>query len=89
MFVLGRRQPDLHQTQVAGHAQVADQGADLGIDQKVFGPPLHQHNALPGQAHVQIFGDRPAQAPVTDDDPADFLAFQMRRDSAPGGFDFR
>ena len=41
------------------------------------------------QAHVQIFGDRPAQAPVTDDDPADLLAFQMRCDSAPGGFDFR
>ncbi|MNP43567.1 hypothetical protein D3C76_1373930 [compost metagenome] len=88
MLVLGRRQADLDQAQVAGHAQMADQGANLGIEQQVLGTPLDLDETLPGQANVEVLGDRPAQAPVAHDHPADPLAFQVRRNTAPGGFDF-
>ena len=87
MLMLGRRQADFHQPQVTRHAQVADQGADFGIDQQVLGPAVDLDDPLSGQAYVQVLGDRPAQAPVTDDHPADLLALQVRRDPAPGGFD--
>ncbi|MCY1180568.1 hypothetical protein D9M73_210210 [compost metagenome] len=68
---------------------MADQGADFGIDQQVLGAPLHQHDALARQTHIEVFGNRPAQAPITHDHPADALAFQVRRNTAAGGFDFR
>ena len=86
--LLGRRHADFHQAQVARHAQVTDQGAHFGIDQQVFGPALHQHDALPRQAHIQVFWNWPAQAPLTHHHAADALAFQVRGDPAAGGFDF-
>ena len=88
MFVLGRWQAQLHQAQVARHAQVADQGADLGVDQQVLGPPLDADDALPGQAYVEVLGYRPAQARVSHHHAADTLAYQMGRNPAPGSFDF-
>ncbi len=88
MLMLGRRQADLDQPQVARHPQVTDQRTDLGIDQQVLGPSLDLHDTLPGQPHIEIFRDGPTQAPVADNHTADPLPFQMRRDTAPGGFDF-
>ncbi|MOA16508.1 hypothetical protein D3C78_1367260 [compost metagenome] len=86
--MLKRRQSGFNQTQITRHAQVADQRADFGVDQQILGATLDQHNALPRQAHIEVFGDRPAQAPVTHDHPADPLAFQVRGNPATGGFDF-
>ncbi|MNO61990.1 hypothetical protein D3C76_526520 [compost metagenome] len=88
MLVLDRRQAAFHQAQAAGHAEVADQRAGLGVQQQVFRPPFHLQDALPGQAHVEVLGNRPAQAPVTHDHAADALALDMGRDAPAGGFDF-
>ncbi|MCY1554551.1 hypothetical protein D9M68_911280 [compost metagenome] len=89
MFVLGRRQATLDQAQAAGHAQVADQAAGFGLDQQVLGAPLDALDALAGQAHVEVFRDRPAQTALAHDHPADALAFEIGGDTATGGFDFR
>ncbi|MNV94268.1 hypothetical protein D3C71_1890480 [compost metagenome] len=67
---------------------MADQGADFGIDQQVLGAALDADDQLPRQTNVQVLGNRPAQAPVTDHHTADPLANQMGRDSAPGSLDF-
>ncbi|MNN45426.1 hypothetical protein D3C81_1597620 [compost metagenome] len=88
VLVLGRRQAQFDQAQVTRHAQVADQGADLGIDQQVLGAPLDANDTLPRQPHIQVFGDWPAQAPVTHHHAADPLAYQMGCDTPPGGFYF-
>ncbi|MCY1187984.1 hypothetical protein D9M73_290310 [compost metagenome] len=47
MLMLGRRQAQLDQPQVARHAQVADQRTHFGIDQQVLGTSLHADDALP------------------------------------------
>ncbi|MOA04815.1 hypothetical protein D3C78_1243860 [compost metagenome] len=88
MLVLGRGEARLHQAQAAGHAEVADQGAGFGPQQQVLGPALHPQDALAGEAHVEVLGNRPAQAALAHDHPADALAFEEGRDAAAGGFDF-
>ncbi|MNE73972.1 hypothetical protein D3C80_1700160 [compost metagenome] len=60
MLMLERRQAHLDQAQIARHAQMADQRADLGVDQQILGPPLDTDNALPGKTHVEVFRNRPA-----------------------------
>src|SRR3990167_2016494 len=89
MLVLGRRQATLDQAQVAGHAQVTDQTAGLGLNQQVFGAPLDTLDALAGQAHIQVFGNRPAQTTLAHNHSANPLTFEKGRDTAAGGFDFR
>ncbi|EXF43084.1 hypothetical protein BAY1663_04502 [Pseudomonas sp. BAY1663] len=88
VLVLGRRQTGINQAQAAGHPQMDDQRAGLEADQQVLGAPLNRLDTLTGQAHVQILGNRPAQAPVAHDHPVDALAEEMRRDTAAGSFDF-
>ncbi len=78
----------LHQPQAAGHAQVADQRTGLGAQQQVLGAALDADDALSGQAHVQVFGNRPAQAPLAHDHALDALAFEVGGDAPAGGFDF-
>ncbi len=89
VLMLERRKPGFDQTQIPGHAQMADQGAHLSLDQQVLGAPINLHNALAGQADIQIFGNGPAQAAVAHDNAADALTFKMRRYATTGGFDFR
>ncbi|MNI89448.1 hypothetical protein D3C73_1468450 [compost metagenome] len=67
---------------------MTDQRPDFGIEQQVFGAALDLDETLPGQADIEVLGDRPAQAPVAHDHPIDALAFQVRRNTAPGGLDF-
>src|SRR5690606_31547013 len=55
---------------------------------QVLGAPLDRLDTLAGQAHVQVFRNRPAQAPLTHDHTADTLADEMRLDTAASGFDF-
>ncbi|MCY1459082.1 hypothetical protein D9M71_765250 [compost metagenome] len=88
MLMLGRHQPGFHQAQAAGHAQVTDQGAGLGLQQQVLGATLHLDDALAGKAHVEVLGNRPAQAALAHDYPADTLAFEEGCDTPAGGFDF-
>ncbi|MCY1247683.1 hypothetical protein D9M72_610380 [compost metagenome] len=88
MLVLGRCQPGFHQAQAAGHAQVADQGTGLGLQQQVLGATFHLEDALAGEAHVEVLGNGPAQAALAHDHPPDALAFDEGRDAPPGGFDF-
>ncbi len=88
VLMLGRGRCRIHQTQAAGHAEMDDQRAALGADQQVLGAPLDGLDALAGQTHVEIFRNRPAQAPVTHQHAADALADQMRLDATAGGFDF-
>ena len=68
---------------------MGNQGAHLGLDQQVLGAPLDALDALAGQAYIQVFGDRPAQAPLAHDHPTDALPLQIRGNAATGGFDFR
>ncbi len=68
---------------------MADQGAHLGLDQQVLGASINLHDALTGQANVQILGNGPAQAAVAHDHATDALTFKMRRNATAGGFDFR
>src|SRR5690606_19341475 len=88
VLVLFRRKLAIHQPQAAGHAQMRDQRTRLRLDQQVLGAPLDRLDTLAGQAHVQVFRNRPAQAPLTHDHTADTLADEMRLDTAAGGFDF-
>lgn len=69
-------------------AQVADQRTGLGAQQQVLGAALDADDALSGQAHVQVFGNRPAQAPLAHDHALDALAFEVGGDAPAGGFDF-
>ncbi|MNE80371.1 hypothetical protein D3C80_1769340 [compost metagenome] len=88
MLVLGRRQAALDQAQAAGHAEMADQRAGFGTQQQVLGAPFDLEDQLPGQAHIEVLGNRPAQPPLAHDHAADALAFEIGRDAAAGCFDF-
>ncbi|MOA01797.1 hypothetical protein D3C78_1212200 [compost metagenome] len=67
---------------------MADQGAALGLDQQVLGAAADMLDALAGQPHVEVFGNRPAQAALAHDHAGHPVALQMRGDTAAGGFDF-
>src|SRR3989338_103228 len=88
MLMLSRRQAHFDQTQTARHTQVADQTPGFSLDQQVLGTPLDTPDALPGQLDIQIFGNRPAQAPLAHDDTTDTLALKVGSDATAGGFYF-
>ena len=74
--------------QRAGHAQVHEDRARLGVQQQVFRAPLDLVDALPAQQARQRRRHRPAQARRAHDQLVDAVAEQVRRDAAAGGFDF-
>ncbi len=65
-----------------------DQCAGFGLDQQVLGAPLDGLDALTGQAHIEVFRNRPAQAPVAHQHAVDALTDQVRLDATTGSFDF-
>ncbi len=74
--------------QAAAHAQVQDERAVVELDEQVFRAALQAMDGLAAQEFGQVFGNGPAQAGVADDDVADGLMQQVRRDAAQRGLDF-
>ena len=83
-----RRGVGRQETQVAGHAQVDDQGAGIGAQQQVFGAAIDRTYRQAAQGGVQLRRYRPAQAGVADHGAAKLGVQQMGQNPAAGGFDF-
>jgi hypothetical protein len=58
------------------------------VPQQIFAAPLQAFDALPRQIAIELGRHRPAQPMVAHDHRLDPLAFDVRRQCAPGHFDF-
>jgi hypothetical protein len=65
-----------------------DRRAFLCVDQQVFPAASHGDNGLTRQVTVDVFGNRPAQAPLTNHDARNRRVDDMRLDATATGFDF-
>ncbi len=88
MLMLEYRSAHRHQPQVAGHAQMTDQGAATDIHQQILGPTADRGKGLVLDLDRQILGDRPAQARITHYQPDHLAALQVGRNATAGGFYF-
>jgi hypothetical protein len=66
-----------------------EQRGFAGVEQQVFAAPVDAIDRAAAHARVEIPGNRPAQARVVHVDPRHAPADHVRRDTAPGRFDFR
>ena len=66
-----------------------DQGAMRKLNQQVFAAPRRAQNGLSSKICAKARRERPAQAFAAQYDVFDDAVFQVRRDAAPGDFDFR
>ena len=88
VVVLARLDPGRQHAQVAGHAEVDDQGAVFEFDQQVLAAASGSKDAASGQQLGQTGREGPAQAFAAQDRLLDDAAFDMGRDTAPGDFYF-
>ena len=88
VIVLAGRFVVINDPDAARHAEVHDRGAGIRVEQQVLGTPPDRANLLPGQAVIDVVGYGPAQPAVANNDVADLLLLDPRRDAAPAGFDF-
>ena len=88
VVVLARLDSRRQHAQMAGHAQVHDQGAVLEADQQVFAAAVGVRDAASGQQFRQARREGPAQALAAEHRLLDDAAFDMGSDTAPGDFYF-
>ena len=88
VVVLFRFDAGRHHPQMAGHAQVDDQGAVLEMHEQVFAAPAGAQYGAAGQQLLELLGKRPAQAGAAQHHVLHGAAFEMGRDAAPGDFHF-
>ncbi|VXC07467.1 hypothetical protein MASSI9I_51083 [Massilia sp. 9I] len=88
VVVLARLDPGRQHPQVAGHAQMDDEGAVLELNQQVLAAAVRTEDAVSGQQLGQSGREGPAQAFAAQHDLLDDTAFDMGRDTAPGNFYF-
>ncbi len=73
--------------QTSGHTQMYDEGAGVGADQQVFSAARKLSYTDMFYSPGKLSGNRPAQSGLAHDEPLNFLAANMRLDTAAGGFD--
>ena len=88
MIMFLRRRVRRQHAQMARHAEVDDQGAVRKGDQQVFAAPPGVQDAPAGQQRRQAGREGPAQAVAAHQHAVDDAPFDMRRDAAPGDFNF-
>lgn len=88
MIMLLRRMRRGQHAQVTGHTEVDDQCAAAEVNQQVFAAPAGGENTLPFEQAIETGREGPSQAAATLDHAADPAAFEKRRKSAAGDFDF-
>ncbi len=88
MIMFLGRYPWRQDAQVAGHAEVDDQRAMRKMQQQILAAPAGALHDLPPQHGRQFGREGPAQAAATQYHALHGAPLQMRRQAAPGDFNF-
>ena len=86
---LGVRRIGQQDFQAARHAQMDQQHAGGKTDQQVFGAATAFEHRFAGQRGAECFRNRLAQLGLAHGNGGDGASFDMRRNAAQHGFDFR
>ena len=84
-----RRRIGVDNCYAAGHTKMKNRSAIVCVDQQVLGTSANRCNGCARKVFVDVLTDRPAQAPLPNDNVANLLTNEKRLDTATAGFDFR